>query len=177
MCIRDSNARKQRASNTPSTAQRKPARTEPQTKASTCRSECNNASKQTELARASTCRRSFPQHAESSKRTKSKSALQKYTSKYNYDCCTSIHTALVWCAKDWSLRVASTSIRYNTALFLSPLHVFRTCLRRPGYPGAWSSWHSQVVSLHLNRGPLCPLHSHFVLYFLVSESEAPCILR
>ena len=38
--------------------------------ASTCRSECDNASKQTELATASTRRRAFIQHAECSKRTK-----------------------------------------------------------------------------------------------------------
>ena len=39
-------------------------------KASTCRSECDNASKQAELARASTCRRALLQHVEFSKRTK-----------------------------------------------------------------------------------------------------------
>ena len=41
-------------------------------KASTCRSEIENASKQTELARVSICRRAFIQQAEFSKRTKKK---------------------------------------------------------------------------------------------------------
>ena len=41
-------------------------------KASKCRLECDNTSKQTELARASTCRRAFIQHAEFSKRTRNR---------------------------------------------------------------------------------------------------------
>ena len=49
-------------------------------KTSTRRSECNHASKQTESARASTCRRAIIQHAEFSKRrNRSLPDLQKYT--------------------------------------------------------------------------------------------------
>ena len=54
----------------------------------------------------------------------------------------------MWCANVF----VSTSIRYNPEPSLSPrpFYAFRTCGRRPGcYPEAWSSWHLQVVSLHL----------------------------
>ena len=41
-------------------------------------------------------------------------------------------------------------------------------MRRPGcFPGAWSSWHLQVVSLHLVMD-LCPLHSHAFILGIVS---------
>ena len=36
------------------------------------------------------------------------------------------------------------------SFFLRPFYAFHTCMRRPGcFPGAWSSWSLQVVSLHL----------------------------
>ena len=53
-----------------------------------------------------------------------------------------------WCdARDLSL--FPISVRYNTApLFIS----YYTSMPRPGcFPGARSSWHLQVVSLHLNE--------------------------
>ena len=44
-----------------------------------------------------------------------------------------------------------------------------TCMRRSGwYPRARSSWHLQVVSLHL-KSWTSPLHSHLVLFALISE--------
>ena len=75
--------------------------------------------------------------------------------------------------------LVSISIRYNTAPSLRPFfYIFRACMRRSGcYPGAWSSWHSQVVSLHLKSWT--SLSSSFALcYILPCEralSAAPCI--
>ena len=56
-----------------------------------------------------------------------------------------------------------------------------TCIRRPGFPGACSSWHLQVICLHPKCWTIyCICHS--VPFFLVNERsgrkrplrEAPC---
>ena len=57
-----------------------------------------------------------------------------------------------WVSRKSSILQLSSFNVSNIALSLRPLYwyVFRTCMRRPGcFPGAWSSWHLQVVSLHL----------------------------
>ena len=58
------------------------------------------------------------------------------------------------------------------------IDVYDACVRNRGrFPGAWSSWHLQVVSWHLIND-MCPLHSHclrssilhiFLYFFFVSE--------
>ena len=53
--------------------------------------------------------------------------------------------------REKDLPFVSILTRYNAAPSLRHFYVFRRiCTRRPGcYHGAWSSWHSEVVSLHL----------------------------
>ena len=60
----------------------------------------------------------------------------------------------------------------------------RTCMRRPGrFPGAWSSWRLQVACLHQAKMLDHLLHVPFVPFFLVNQRngwnrplrEMPCI--
>ena len=79
-------------------------------------------------------------------------------------------TALVGCAMD--LPIVSISIRYtHGSVFTSFFYAFRTCMRRPGcFPGAWSSWHLQLVGLHLKLYILRSVSYAFCSkFFLVSE--------
>ena len=145
----------------------------------TCRSECDNASKQTELARASISSRSYLQFA----------VFSKINEEIEVCPLKNVYTTTLswWCAKGLPFFVSNLDTIQHSDEYV----VFRTCLRdactaRPGcFPGAWSSWQLQVVSLHLFLD-LCP-RQHIVLfqYFLVGErsgrkpparSEAPCKL-
>ena len=66
--------------------------------------------------------------------------------------------------------------------FIPYLNEIHCSFSRPQgcFHGAWSSWHLQVVIVHLNRGYLCQIYSHFALFFLVgkrSERQKPAAAR
>ena len=140
-------------------------------KASTCRPECDNASKRTESIHCNV----VPQVQHST----AKSARTRPQSKYPYvpiRVCQRKQADKVWPEPARVVQHLHSTLSsqneprnrnlpglqenntrvYNyshsvgvmrTALFLRSFHVFRTCIRRPGcYLGAWSSWHLQVVS-------------------------------
>ena len=103
--------------------------------ASTCRSARDNASKQRELARANMSSSIYTARCV----LKTNEEIEICPTKYTIQPPTK-QLKLVSCAKDSPLFPISRSYNTNTALSLCPLHVFRTCMRRPGcFPGAWSS--------------------------------------
>ena len=70
--------------------------------------------------------------------------------------------------------IAATSFQSQhdtTLFFIFRTYLYDACMQRPGcFPGAWRSWHLQVVNLHLITD-LCQLHFTLVLFkpFFVSE--------
>ena len=146
-----------------STAQSQPAQSR---KASTSRSECDNASKQTGLARVSTCRRSYVQHGEFSKRTKtSKSARPTKIHHYPNSDGGVMREGLAF-----SVDLSKISRYAQHCSFSPPFFYVRIYARVHACGvrvailehGALDTCKSSVCTQ--NRGPLCPLHSHFPFY-------------
>ena len=132
-------------------AQRNQPCTKQESKYDTCRVERDNASKQTELTRVSI---SSSIHAARFLQTngydRNLPGLQKCTNPHKSSLAGVMREGFCLCFN-------LNKIRHR---FLSPsfFDVFLTypCMRRPGcIPGAWSSWHLQVVSLHL-KSWTCP---------------------
>ena len=113
------------------------ARTKPPSKYVPMR--LRQARTQTELARASKCRRAFIQHDEFSKPTKkSKSAYPTKTRNYSHSVTGVMGEGL---ALSFDLDLNKIQHCWFSPPFLAGTwYVFRACMRRPGcYPGAWSS--------------------------------------
>ena len=85
----------------------------------------------------------FIQHAGFSKRTKKLKSVPP-TKNYNFSLSAVVtHEGFICLSFDLN-KIQHCS--FSPSFF----YVCRTCMRRPScYPGAWSSWHLQVVSLHL----------------------------
>ena len=133
-------------------------------KASTCRSERDNASGQTELARASvsssicTARCVFKTNEE----------IEIHPAKYIY--ITTHKVVEPGVMREWFAFISSLdSIQHCS---FSPFYAFRTCIGRPGYfPGAWSSWifascqfEPKIVDLSVRF-----IRILFNIFFLVSK--------
>ena len=123
----------------------------------TCRSECDNASKQTELARANMTSSICSSLCSQSQRRNRNVSGQ------------TVPAIKPQAAGD--ARRGYTFILFQNLNSIQHSTLFHTYLcdaymRRPGcFPGAWSSSHLQVVSWYLIMD-LCPLDSHcFVLLF------------
>ena len=107
------------------------------------------------------CRRAFMQslRSQNERRHRLLPGLRKCTSTPDaaYSWCHARKLCLFFSnIKDTTLQHCSFSPSFQ--------YVFRTCTRRPGcFPGAWSSWHLQVISLHLKSWTDASAHSRFVL--------------
>ena len=118
-------------------------------KPTTCRSERDNARKQTELARTSMSSSNYTARCalKTNEEIKICPVHQKYIQPLTkqFTVCTRCYDP----RKTICLYFLSQCVTYN-ALYLRPLIAFRACTRRPGcFLGAWSSWHKEVVSSHL----------------------------
>ena len=153
---------------TDSTAQRNQPGTKPQSKnVRADQSATTQACRQSLREPAHVVERLFIQHAEFSKRTK-KSKISPAYKNYNY--CT--YTALVWCAKDLPL-VSILMYKVQPCALSPPLFV---CISYMHAASGLLSWSMELLPFFASRQfvpiiveLLCPLHSLFVLFFLVSE--------
>ena len=146
-----------------STAQHSAISPAQSSKPSTCRSERDDASKQTEsaIASMSSCihtARCVPKTNEEIQICRPKKIRERSQSSV----AGVIREGLALIYNLNKLQHCSSSPSFLWFLY-------DTCMRRPGcFAGSWSSSQLQVVSLHLVIN-LCPLHSHCVQFFLVSE--------
>ena len=121
-------------------------------KASTCRSKCDNASKQTEWATVSTCRRAFTQHAFSNRRGNRICPAYKNLQVL----------AQRWCfARRIYLSLVAISTRYKV-LFLS---VFFLCISYMHATSGLLSWIMELLAF-ASREFAPKMVDHSVCFFI-----------
>ena len=102
------------------------------------------------------------EHLHSSLRSQNERINKKNCGLHKY---TTTYKAALACVMREELAFISKLNKIHSSL--CPFCVFRACMRRTGcFPGAWSSWHLQVVSLHLKSWTCLSAFFAFCFYSL-----------
>ena len=132
-------------------------------KASTCRPERDNASKQAELATVRMSSSIFTVRFV----LKTKIfffARQQYTTTHK--------AAEAGVMREGLAFISNLNVKHNSALSLRPFYVFRTCMRRPGcFPGAWSSCIFAIRQFAPKIVDLSCSHNSYFVYILLLLSK------